>query len=133
MGDSFGKIFRITTWGESHGPSIGCVIDGVPSNIKLSEKDIQPYLNKRKPGQSKFTTQRKEDDNVNILSGVFEGKTTGTPISMIIYNKDMRSRDYEKLKINLDLVTQILHILRNMELETIEAEEDNLLEKLLQE
>ena len=96
--NTFGKIFRFTSWGESHGPAIGCVVDGCPPNIKISEKDIQTELNKRKPGQSKFTTQRKEDDKVNILSGVFEGKTTGTPISMIIYNKDMRSRDYETIK-----------------------------------
>jgi len=96
--NTFGKIFRFTTWGESHGPAIGCVVDGCPPNVKISEKDIQTELNKRKPGQSKFTTQRKEDDKVNILSGVFEGKTTGTPISMIIYNKDMKSRDYETIK-----------------------------------
>ncbi len=96
--NTFGKIFRFTTWGESHGPAIGCVVDGCPPNIKITEKDIQIELNKRRPGQSKFTTQRKEDDKVNILSGVFEGKTTGTPISMIIYNKDMRSRDYETIK-----------------------------------
>ena len=96
--NTFGKIFRFTTWGESHGPAIGCVVDGCPPNIKISEKDIQIELNKRKPGQSKFTTQRKEDDKVEILSGVFEGKTTGTPISMIIFNKDTRSRDYETIK-----------------------------------
>ncbi len=96
--NTFGKIFRFTTWGESHGPAIGCVVDGCPPNIKITEKDIQIELNKRKPGQSKFTTQRKEDDKINILSGVFEGKTTGTPISMIIYNKDMKSRDYESIK-----------------------------------
>ncbi len=96
--NTFGKIFRFTTWGESHGPAIGCVVDGCPPNVSINEADIQKELNKRKPGQSKFTTQRKEDDKVNILSGVFEGKTTGTPISMIIYNKDMRSRDYETIK-----------------------------------
>ena len=96
--NTFGKIFRFTTWGESHGPAIGCVIDGCPPNIALKIEDIQFELNKRKPGQSKFTTQRKEDDKVNILSGMFEGKTTGTPISLIIYNKDMRSRDYETIK-----------------------------------
>ncbi len=96
--NTFGKLFRFTTWGESHGPAIGCIVDGCPPNIKINEKDIQIELNKRKPGQSKFTTQRKEDDKVNILSGVFQGKTTGTPISMIIYNKDMRSRDYETIK-----------------------------------
>ena len=96
--NTFGKLFRFTTWGESHGPAIGCIVDGCPPNIRLNEKDIQIELNKRKPGQSKFTTQRKEDDLVQILSGVFEGKTTGTPISLIIYNKDMRSRDYETIK-----------------------------------
>jgi len=90
----FGKLFNVTTWGESHGEAIGCVVDGVPSNIELSEHDIQIYLDKRKPGQNKFTTQRKEPDEVKILSGVFEGKTTGTPISLIIYNQDHRSKDY---------------------------------------
>ena len=96
--NTFGKFFRFTTWGESHGPAIGCVVDGCPPNILLKEAEIQIEMNKRKPGQSKFTSQRKEDDKINILSGVFEGKTTGTPISMIIYNKDMRSRDYETIK-----------------------------------
>ena len=96
--NTFGKLFRFTTWGESHGPAIGCIVDGCPPNINIKEDEIQLEMNKRKPGQSKFTTQRKEDDKVNILSGVFEGKTTGTPISMIIYNKDMRSRDYETIK-----------------------------------
>ena len=96
--NTFGKFFRFTTWGESHGPAIGCVVDGCPPNIPIKEAEIQIEMNKRKPGQSKFTSQRKEDDKINILSGVFEGKTTGTPISMIIYNKDMRSRDYETIK-----------------------------------
>jgi len=96
--NTFGKLFRFTTWGESHGPAIGCIVDGCPPNIKVKEEDIQNELNKRKPGQSKFTTQRKEDDKVHILSGIFKGKTTGTPISLIIYNKDMRSRDYETIK-----------------------------------
>ena len=96
--NTFGKLFRFTTWGESHGPAIGCVVDGCPPNIKISENDIQKDLDRRKPGQSKFTTQRKERDKVHILSGIFEGKTTGTPISMIIYNEDMRSRDYETIK-----------------------------------
>ena len=96
--NSIGKIFNFTTWGESHGKAIGCVVDGVPSNINLTEKDIQPYLDKRKPGQSKFTTQRKEEDKVEILSGTFEGKTTGHPISLIIYNKDQRSKDYGDIK-----------------------------------
>jgi chorismate synthase len=96
--NTFGKIFRFTTWGESHGPAIGCVVDGCPPNISIKEQDIQFELNKRRPGQSKFTTQRKEDDKINILSGIFEGKTTGTPISMIIYNSDMKTRDYESIK-----------------------------------
>ena len=96
--NTFGKIFRFTTWGESHGPAIGCIVDGCPPNINIKEQDIQSELNRRKPGQSKFTSQRKEDDKIQILSGIFEGKTTGTPISLIIYNKDMRSRDYETIK-----------------------------------
>ena len=96
--NTFGKLFIFTTWGESHGPAIGCIVDGCPPNIPIKDSDIQKELNKRKPGQSKFTTQRKEDDKINILSGVFEGRTTGTPISLIIYNKDMRSRDYETIK-----------------------------------
>ena len=96
--NTFGKVFRFTTWGESHDPAIGCVVDGCPPNIALSEKDIQGDLNLRKPGQSKFTTQRKERDLVQILSGVFEGKTTGTPISLMIYNEDMKSKDYGNIK-----------------------------------
>ena len=96
--NTFGKIFRFTTWGESHGPSIGCVIDGCPPNIAISEKDIQIEMNKRRPGASKFTSQRKEADKVIMLSGIFQGKSTGTPISMIIHNEDKRSRDYESIK-----------------------------------
>jgi len=96
--NTFGKIFRFTTWGESHGPAIGCVVDGCPPNIALSEKDIQNDLNRRRPGKSKFTSQRKEPDKIKILSGTFQGKTTGTPISMIIYNEDSKSRDYEAIK-----------------------------------
>ena len=96
--NSIGKNFTFTTWGESHGKAIGCVIDGVPSKINLEEDDIQPFLNKRKPGQSKYTTQRKEDDKVEILSGVFEGMTTGHPISLIIHNSDQRSKDYSDIK-----------------------------------
>ncbi len=98
MSNKFGKLFSFTTWGESHGEAIGCVIDGCPSMIDLCEDDIQKYLEKRKPGQSKFTTQRQEEDKVKILSGVFEGKTTGTPISLIIYNQDQRSHDYGDIK-----------------------------------
>lgn len=93
-GSTFGNIFKITTWGESHGKGIGVVIDGCPAGLSLSEEDIQTYLNRRKPGQSRYTTQRKETDAVEILSGTFEGKTTGTPISMVIFNQDQRSRDY---------------------------------------
>ncbi|HIJ39113.1 MAG TPA: chorismate synthase [Rhodospirillaceae bacterium] len=93
-GNSFGKIFRFTTFGESHGPAIGCVLDGVPPRISLSEADIQPWLDRRKPGQSRFTTQRQEADLVRILSGVFEGQTTGTPVALLIENTDQRSHDY---------------------------------------
>ena len=96
--NTFGKFFRFTTWGESHGPALGCVVDGCPPNIPLKESDIQGELNRRKPGQSKFVTQRKESDTVHILSGVFEGKTTGTPISLIIYNEDQKSKDYSDIK-----------------------------------
>jgi len=96
--NTFGKIFRFTTWGESHGPAIGCVIDGCPPRISLGEKDIQVEMDRRRPGKSKFTSQRKESDKARILSGVFQGKTTGTPISIIINNEDARSRDYETIK-----------------------------------
>ena len=96
--NTFGKVFRFTTWGESHGPAIGCIIDGCPPLIQLKEQDIQKELDKRKPGQSKFTTQRKESDKVEILSGVFEGKTTGTPIMLLIWNKDQKSKDYSDIK-----------------------------------
>ena len=97
-GNTFGTLFRVTTWGESHGPAIGTVIDGCPPNLPISEKDIQQELDRRKPGQSALGTSRKESDTVKILSGVFEGKTLGTPISMIVKNKDQRSRDYTKIK-----------------------------------
>jgi chorismate synthase len=97
-GNSFGAIFRFTSWGESHGPAIGCVVDGTPPLIDLSEADIQPYLDRRAPGGSRFVTQRREPDQVKILSGVFEGKTTGTPISLMIENVDQRSKDYGDIK-----------------------------------
>ena len=93
-GSTFGKFFRVTTWGESHGKGIGVVVDGCPAGLSLCEEDIQIFLDRRKPGQSKFTTQRNESDTVEILSGVFEGKTTGTPISMVVWNQDQRSKDY---------------------------------------
>lgn len=93
-GSSFGKLFRITTWGESHGPGVGVVIDGCPAGLSLSTEDIQAFLDRRRPGQSKYTTKRNESDSVEILSGVFEGRTTGTPISLLVRNQDQRSRDY---------------------------------------
>lgn len=96
-GSSFGTIFRITTWGESHGKGIGVVVDGCPAGLSLCEEDIQKFLDRRKPGQSKFTTQRNESDTVEIVSGVFEGKTTGTPISMMVWNKDQHSADYSEI------------------------------------
>ncbi|NJM50935.1 MAG: chorismate synthase [Sphingomonadales bacterium] len=92
--NTFGRVFRFTSWGESHGPALGAVVDGCPPGIALSEVDIQPFLDKRRPGTSKFTTQRQEPDQVRILSGVFEGRTTGTPISLMIENVDQRSKDY---------------------------------------
>ena len=95
--NSFGHLLRFTTWGESHGPAIGAVIDGCPPGLALSEGDIQPFLDKRRPGTSKYTTQRQEPDAVRILSGVFEGKTTGTPISLMIDNIDQRSKDYSEV------------------------------------
>jgi chorismate synthase len=97
-GNGFGTIFRFTTWGESHGPAIGCVVEGVPPRISLSEADIQPWLDKRRPGSSRFTTQRQESDKVQILSGVFEGQTTGAPVMMLIANEDARSKDYDAIK-----------------------------------
>ena len=95
--NTFGHLFRVTTWGESHGPAIGCVVDGCPARLPLSEADLQPWLDRRRPGQSKFTTQRQEPDQVRILSGVFEGVTTGTPIALTIENVDQRSRDYSAI------------------------------------
>jgi chorismate synthase len=95
--NSFGHLFRVTTWGESHGPAIGCVVDGCPPRLRLSEADLQPWLDRRRPGQSKFTTQRQEPDQVRILSGVFDGVTTGTPIALLIDNVDQRSRDYSAI------------------------------------
>ena len=96
--NTFGHLFRVTTWGESHGPALGCVIDGVPPRLPLDESDIQGFLDKRRPGQSRHTTQRREPDTVRILSGTFEGETTGTPISLMIENVDQRSKDYGEIK-----------------------------------
>jgi chorismate synthase len=95
--NTFGHLFRVTTWGESHGPAIGCTVDGCPPGIPLTEADLQPWLDRRKPGTSKFTTQRKEADEVRILSGVYEGLTTGTPIQLMIENTDQRSKDYSEI------------------------------------
>ena len=92
--NTFGHLFRVTTWGESHGIAIGATVDGCPPGIALTEADIQPWLDRRKPGQNKFTTQRKEADEVRILSGTYEGRTTGTPIQLMIENTDQRSKDY---------------------------------------
>ncbi len=97
-GSVFGKAFQISTWGESHGPGVGVTIDGMPAGVLLDVLDVQRFLDRRKPGQSKFTTARKEEDRVEILSGVFEGKTTGTPIAMMVRNKDHRSSDYSAIK-----------------------------------
>jgi len=97
-GSGYGTLFRITSWGETHGKGVGVVVDGCPAGLALTEADIQVYLDRRRPGQSAFTTKRKESDTVEILSGVFEGKTTGTPISLIVYNKDHKSRDYSALR-----------------------------------
>ena len=96
-GNSFGEAFRFTTWGESHGPAIGCMVDGVPPRIPLAAEELQVWLDARKPGQSRFTTQRREADQVQILSGLFEGQTTGTPISLVIENQDQRSKDYSEI------------------------------------
>ena len=97
-GNTFGHLFRFTTWGESHGPEIGCVVDGVPPRLELAETDIQPWLDRRRPGQSRFTTQRREADRVRIVSGVFERVTTGAPIGLIIANEDVRPKDYADIK-----------------------------------
>ena len=97
-GSTYGTAFSITTWGESHGPAIGAVIDGCPAGLTLSEEDIQRFLDRRKPGQNKYTTARNESDKIEILSGIFEGKTTGTPISLMVRNQDQRSRDYGRIR-----------------------------------
>jgi chorismate synthase len=96
--NTFGHLFRVTTWGESHGPALGCIVDGAPPGIPLAEADLQVWLDRRRPGQSRFTTQRRESDTVEILSGVFEGVTTGTPISLLIRNEDQRSKDYDAIR-----------------------------------
>src|SRR5512134_1458617 len=96
-GNTFGKLFTVTTFGESHGPALGCIVDGCPPGLELTETDIQLDLDRRKPGTSRYTTQRREADEVKILSGIFEGRTTGTPIGLLIENTDQRSKDYTKI------------------------------------
>ena len=96
--NSFGRLFRVTTWGESHGPAIGCAVDGVPPRLELSEADIQPWLDRRRPGRSRFTSQRREPDAVRIVAGVFEGRTTGMPVALTIDNVDARTKDYGDIK-----------------------------------
>ncbi len=99
MGNTFGHLFRITTWGESHGGGVGVVVDGCPPNLEITSREIQAELDRRRPGQSRITTQRREEDRVEILSGIFEGKTLGTPISLLVRNKDARSKDYEEVRV----------------------------------
>jgi len=120
-GNSFGRVFTVTSFGESHGPAIGCVVDGCPPGLALSVDDIQRDLDRRKPGTSRHVTQRQESDTVEILSGLFEGKTTGTPIALLIRNEDARSRDYGNLIDTSVPVTQTTPIGRSMEFVTIEA------------
>ena len=111
----FGHLFKVTTWGESHGKAIGATVDGCPPGVELSEADIQPWLDRRRPGQSKYTTQRKELDKVKILSGTFEGVTTGTPIQLFIENQDQRSKDYSEIANTFRPGHADLHITLNME------------------
>ena len=99
MGNTFGHLFRLTTWGESHGGGVGAVVDGCPPGLELSADDVQAELDRRRPGQSRITTQRQEEDRVEILSGLFEGRTLGTPISLLVWNKDARSKDYEEMRV----------------------------------
>src|SRR5690606_23402282 len=113
MGNSFGRVFRISTFGESHGKGLGVIIDGCPAGLPIDEAFIQQELQRRKPGQSKITTQRKEEDECQILSGVFEGKSTGTPIALVILNTDQKSKDYSTFPTNSDLPTPIIPISKN--------------------
>jgi chorismate synthase len=118
MGNSFGRLFRVTTWGESHGGAVGVVVDGCPPRLALSEEDIQPHLDRRRPGQSKLTSQRREPDRVQILSGVFEGRTLGSPILLLVDNKDAKPSAYESLRqlyrpSHADYTTQVKYGIRN--------------------
>ena len=114
FGSTYGNTLKISTWGESHGKALGVVVDGCPAGLSLCEEDIQVFLDRRKPGQSAFTTQRNEGDLVDILSGVFEGKTTGTPISMIVRNKEQRSKITAKLQIIIVRDMPIIHLTKNL-------------------
>jgi hypothetical protein len=131
--NTFGKIFRFTTWGESHGPAIGCVIDGCPPNIPLSEKDIQKDMDRRRPGQSKFTTQRKEPDKALFYLVFLKVKQLEHLFQLLFIMKIKNLETMSLLKINLDQVMLIILILKNMALEILEVVEDNQLEKLLVE
>ena len=128
-GSTLGTIFSISTWGESHGTGIGVVIDGCPAGLSLDTSIIQAYLDRRKPGQTKYSTPRKESDTIQILSGIFEGKTTGTPISMIVYNL----KTILNFRTIIDRDMLILLMIKNMDFVTIEEVEDLLEEKQLQE
>ena len=105
-GSTLGTLFKITTWGESHGKGVGVVIDGCPAGLSLCEADIQKFLDRRKPGQSRYATPRKEDDAVEILSGVFEGKTTGTPLSLVVFNRNQQSKDYSEITVPVTPITR---------------------------
>ena len=132
-GNSHGKLFKVTTYGESHGEAIGCIIDGCPPNLKIDIEYIQKDLDRRKPGKTRHTSQRRESDTVKILSGVFEGRSTGTPISLIIYNEDARSKDTLTLKICIDQDMLILLMIKNTGQEIIRVGEGRLPEKQRQE
>ena len=128
-GNTFGKIFSVTTFGESHGEAMGCIIDGCPPNFEIKNEDIQMELDRRKPGQSDVTTQRKEDDKVEIMSGVFEGKTLGTPIALLIRNEDQISKDYSNIKDTLGQIMLTSHIKQSMVLEITEVVADQAQER----
>ena len=130
-GSSFGEAFRISTWGESHGAALGVVVDGVPAGLRLDTNRIQEFMDRRKPGQSKFTTARKEADAIEILSGVFEGKTTGTPISMMVRNADQHSKDYSNIAEIFRPGMRITLFMKNMESEIIAAAADPAAERRL--
>ena len=128
-GNSFGNIFKLSSFGESHGKALGGVIDGCPAGVKIDLDFIDKELNRRRPGQSEIVTQRKEDDSVEFLSGIFEGKTTGTPIGFIIVNKDRNQKITLTFKIVIDHLTRILFMIKNMVSGIIEGEAEVLLEK----